>query len=200
MVAVRSMRGPSGGGRRESSSRLLPGTYQRMAARRRGAILCRWQGRPSDSRASPTPSRTWRPSEPMAKRVRGSSTRPGQRPRLQRAAAPRARVDSQPVTPAPSTSLTPAEEARAAELEAQIVAAEREAESMASRGRERGRRPEEGVARVRPGSIAVRGQEEYAYVSPRRPPARDDRRFADRAAHRRVGRHPGHEPHRVLTG
>ena len=101
----------------------------------------------------------------MAKRVRGSSTRPGQRPRLQRAAAPRPRVDSQPVTPAPSTSLTPAEEARAAELEAQIVAAEREAESMASRGRERGRRPEEGVARVRPGSIAVRGQEEYAYVS-----------------------------------
>lgn len=107
----------------------------------------------------------------MAKRVRGSSTRPGQRPRRQRAAAPRGRVDSQPVTPAPSTSLTPAEEARAAELEAQIVAAEREAESMASRGRERGRRQEESVARVRPGSIAVRGQEEYAYV------ARDVRRL-----------------------
>ena len=103
----------------------------------------------------------------MAKRVRGSSTRPGQRPRRQRAAAPRGRVDSQPVTPAPapSTSLTPAEEARAAELESQIVAAEREAESMASRGRERGRRQEESVARVRPGSIAVRAQEEYAYVS-----------------------------------
>ena len=107
----------------------------------------------------------------MTKRVRGSSTRPGQRPRLQRTAAPRGRVDSQPVTPAPSTSLTPAEEARAAELEAQIVAAEREAESMASRGRERGRRQEEPVARVRPGSIAVRGQEEYAYV------ARDVRRL-----------------------
>ncbi|HET9755729.1 MAG TPA: hypothetical protein VFP66_04445 [Candidatus Limnocylindrales bacterium] len=69
------------------------------------------------------------------------------------------------MTPAPSTSLTPAEEARAAELEAQIVAAEREAESMASRGRERGRRQEENVARVRPGSIAVRAEEEYAYVS-----------------------------------
>jgi hypothetical protein len=101
----------------------------------------------------------------MAKRARGSSTRPGQRPRLQRAATPRARVDSQPVAPAPSMSLTPAEEARAAELEAQIVAAEREAESTASRGRERGRRQEEVVARVRPGSIAVRAQEEYAYVS-----------------------------------
>jgi hypothetical protein len=101
----------------------------------------------------------------MAKRARGSSTRPGQRPRLQRSGSPRARVDSQPVAPAPSISLTPAEEARAAELEAQIVAAEREAESVTSRGRERGRRQEESAARVRPGSIAVRAQEEYAYVS-----------------------------------
>ncbi len=69
------------------------------------------------------------------------------------------------MAPGPATSLTPAEEARAAELEAQIVAAEREAESMASRSRERSRRQEEGVTRVRPGSIAVRAQEEYAYVS-----------------------------------
>ena len=101
----------------------------------------------------------------MAKRARGSSARPGQRPRLQRGGTPRARVVSQPAAPSPSTSLTPAEEARAAELEAQIVAAERQAESTAGRPRERSRRPDEGVARVRPGSIAVRASEEYAYVS-----------------------------------
>jgi hypothetical protein len=99
----------------------------------------------------------------MAKRARGSSTRPGQRARLQRATTQRARVDS-PSTK-PSTSLTPAEEARAAELEAQIVAAEREAEVAAGRARERSRRPAETEVRVRPGSIAVRAQEEYAYVS-----------------------------------
>lgn len=99
----------------------------------------------------------------MAKRARGSSTRPGQRARLQRTTTPRARVDS-PATK-PSTTLTPAEEARAAELEAQIVAAEREAEAAAGRARDRSRRPTEPEARVRPGSIAVRASEEYAYVS-----------------------------------
>lgn len=99
----------------------------------------------------------------MAKRVRGSSTRPGQRPRLQRTATPRARTDSPPTKP--STTLTPAEEARAAELEAQIVAAEREAEVAAGRARERSRRPVESEVRARPGSIAIRAQEEYAYVS-----------------------------------
>lgn len=100
----------------------------------------------------------------MAKRVRGSSTRPGQRPRLQRSATPRARADSPPPTK-PSTTLTPAEEARAAELEAQIVATEREAEAAAGRARERSRRPTEPEVRARPGSIAIRAQEEYAYVS-----------------------------------
>ena len=100
----------------------------------------------------------------MAKRVRGSSTRPGQRPRLQRGSTPRARVASQPAAP-PSTSLTPAEEARAAELEAQIVAAERAAEVKVDRPRERSRRPIETEGRVRPGSIAVRASQEYAYVS-----------------------------------
>lgn len=99
----------------------------------------------------------------MAKRVRGSSTRPGQRARLQRATTQRARIDS-PSTK-PSTTLTPAEEARAAELEAEIVAAEREAEVAAGRARERSRRPAEPEVRVRAGSIAIRAQEEYAYVS-----------------------------------
>jgi hypothetical protein len=105
----------------------------------------------------------------MAKRVRGSA-RPGQRRRSQRSSTPRAQVVSQPASP-PSTSLTPAEEARAAELEAQIVAAERAAEG-ANRPRERGRRPVESEDRARPGSIAVRAGEEYAYV------ARDVRRIA----------------------
>jgi hypothetical protein len=99
----------------------------------------------------------------MAKRVRGSSTRPGQRARLQRATTQRARVEGPPTKP--STTLTPAEEARAAELEAQIVAAEREAEVAAGRARERSRRPAEPDARVRAGSIAIRANEEYAYVS-----------------------------------
>ena len=99
----------------------------------------------------------------MAKRVRGSSTRPGQRARLQRATQARARVNDPPTKP--STTLTPAEEARAAELEAGIVAAEREAEVAAGRARERSRRPAEPEVRVRPGSIAVRAREEYAYVS-----------------------------------
>ena len=99
----------------------------------------------------------------MAKRVRGSSTRPGQRARLQRATAQRARDDGPAAKP--SITLTPAEEARAAELEAQIVAAEREAEIAAGRARERSRRPTEPEVRVRPGSIAIRAQEEYAYVS-----------------------------------
>lgn len=101
----------------------------------------------------------------MAKRVRGSSTRPGQRARLQRRAST-TRPASQP--PAPSTSrpgsLTEAEEARAAELEAEIVASERAAET-AIRTRERAaRRPAEVETRVRGGSIAERAGHEYAYV------------------------------------
>ena len=68
----------------------------------------------------------------MAKRVRGSSTRPGQRARLQR--APRSARASDSPRRQPSTTLTPAEEARAAELEAEIVAAERD-----SRGGRRSR-------------------------------------------------------------
>lgn len=101
----------------------------------------------------------------MAKRVRGGSSRPGQRPRLQRGSTPRTRVVSPPPATTPSPSLTPAEEARAAELEAQILAAERQPETSVSRPRERGRRPTETEARARPGSIAVRAADEYAYVS-----------------------------------
>jgi len=101
----------------------------------------------------------------MAKRVRGSSSRPGQRTRLQRRTpTTRPTTDSTPAPSAPSVSLTAAEEARAAELEAQIVAAERAAETNAARTRERSRRPAEGEVRVRSGSIAERASHEYAYV------------------------------------
>jgi hypothetical protein len=101
----------------------------------------------------------------MAKRVRGSSSRPGQRARLQRRTPP-TRPTSPPPTsrPAGSFSLTAAEEARAAELEAQIVAADRAAESNAAQARERSRRPVTTEVRVRSGSIAERASHEYAYV------------------------------------
>ncbi len=100
----------------------------------------------------------------MAKRVRGGSTRPGQRRRLQRSTAPR--TDAVTPTSAPSTSLTASEEARAAELEAQILAAEKAgAAGAAVSTQNRGRRAAETDARPRSGSIAVRASEEYAYVS-----------------------------------
>jgi hypothetical protein len=108
----------------------------------------------------------------MAKRARGTNTRPGQRARLRRRGPVTPRPSS-PVSPpaAPSVSLTPQEEARAAELEAEIVATEREAEQSAQVAR---RRVAATVVapRVRAGSIAVRAGEEYGYVS------RDVRRIA----------------------
>ena len=108
----------------------------------------------------------------MAKRVRGGSSRPGQRPRLQRRATTARPTTESTSTPSTgSVSLTAAEEARAAELEAQIVATERAAETNASRARERARRPAEGEVRIRSGSIAERASHEYAYV------ARDVRRI-----------------------
>jgi hypothetical protein len=62
-------------------------------------------------------------------------------------------------------TLTPQEEARAAEIEAEIVAAEREAERSLRTTRERSRAMTEPQPRVRAGSIAVRAAEEYGYVS-----------------------------------
>jgi hypothetical protein len=101
----------------------------------------------------------------MAKRVRGSSSRPGQRTRLTRRTPTARPAADSPSTPSTgSVSLTAAEEARAAELEAQIVAAERAAETNATRARERSRRSTEGEVRVRSGSIAERASHEYAYV------------------------------------
>ena len=94
----------------------------------------------------------------MAKRVRGS-TRPGQRRPASRLGAPAQR----PVRP--SSSLTADEEARAAELEAQIVAEEKAAEQAARRGRDRARQREDVVVGRRDlAPLSIRAAEEYAYV------------------------------------
>jgi hypothetical protein len=103
----------------------------------------------------------------MAKRSRLAG-RPGQRRPLQRTAAPRP-AGSTPVAP-PPTSITPEEEARAAELEAQIVA-EEQAATEARSARTRGRRGD-GEVVVSSGTIAARASDEYRYVS------RDLRRIA----------------------
>ena len=82
---------------------------------------------------------------------------------MQRRAAAAPRPTTEP-TRSPSTSLTAAEEARAAELEAEILTSERAAETNITRARDRARRPEPEV-RVRSGSIAERASHEYAYVA-----------------------------------
>ncbi len=112
----------------------------------------------------------------MAKRARGSTTsRPGQRPPLQRSTIrpggsttrPSATVaPAVPLAPPPAT-LTDAEEARAAELEAAIVADERRADEAKRRARARATDDD-----VRPASnLAISAANEYAYV------ARDVRRI-----------------------
>jgi hypothetical protein len=95
----------------------------------------------------------------MAKRNRGSA-RPGQRPADKRGSSrPQSR---------PTSALSDNEEARAAELEARIVAQEREAETTRSRSRDRSRSIESDRAArpVRGGSglLAAKAAEEYAYV------------------------------------
>lgn len=112
----------------------------------------------------------------MAKRARGTTTRPGQRRPMQRPAArpgsPATRSSSTVGSPSAAAasrpaSLTPEEEARAAQLEAAIVAQERQAE-------EARRRPQRGTPEVVRASspLAVAAANEYAYV------ARDVRRVA----------------------
>ena len=105
----------------------------------------------------------------MAKRARGSITRPGQRARLQRS-APRSSAGSPTIAPRPAT-LTPQEMARAAELEAQILAEARAAEASLRRSRKARSETDVAVSSA-PGSIAVRARDEYQYV------ARDVRRMA----------------------
>lgn len=105
----------------------------------------------------------------MAKRSRG--TRPGQRRPTQRTAKP---ASARPVSASPATvtaaavGLTAAEEARAAELEAQIVAQDTGVDASAQQRRRAGRgdRPVRTTA-----GLAAAAANEYAYVS------RDLRRF-----------------------
>jgi hypothetical protein len=91
----------------------------------------------------------------MAKRTRGSN-RPGQRQS--------ARTQSQPV-PRPSSNLSRDEEARAAELESQIVSRERAADTERARARDRAK-----VEPARPGRaggqglLAARAAQEYDYL------------------------------------
>ncbi len=107
----------------------------------------------------------------MAKRTRGSS-RPGRRPPLQRerraGASPGPAIPPAPAGPpdAPvrrATGLTADEEARAAEIEASILAEERAAEQASRRSRERSRPPGAGPAREL-APLSVRAASEYAYV------------------------------------
>jgi hypothetical protein len=118
----------------------------------------------------------------MAKRVRGSTSRPGQRAPLQRSARPSTKPSGTTAKPAtqtthvaapPPESLTDAEEARAAVLEAAIVAEERQSEAEATRRRlrlSRGSAEPDATPRAT-SSLAVAATEEYAYV------ARDMRRI-----------------------
>ena len=102
----------------------------------------------------------------MAKRTRGSA-RPGQRHADRRGPGrPQPRPDSRPDS-RPAGVLSDAEEARAAELEARIVAQERDAEVARSRPRDRGRSidSDRTAARARnAGLLAAKAAEEYAYV------------------------------------
>ena len=96
----------------------------------------------------------------MAKRTRGSN-RPGQRHSDRHAPA---RPQPRPAG-RPGQSLSAAEEARAAELESEIVAQERAAQNVA-RDRARARGSDTViVSRRNQSPLAVRAAEEYGYVS-----------------------------------
>jgi hypothetical protein len=110
----------------------------------------------------------------MAKRTRGSSSsRPGQRRPLHRSTRPAQASTPAPapaVAPRPAT-LTPEEVARAAQLEAQLVAEERQVEQAQQRTRGRQREADRDPVVRSSVPLAVREAEEYAYV------ARDVRRI-----------------------
>jgi hypothetical protein len=100
----------------------------------------------------------------MAKRVRGS-VRPGQRrPIDRRPGAPAPAAGTSATTPAPKPlGLSDAEVARAAELEAQLLAEERAAEDARRRSKERAGSRE--VTPVSRGTFAAQEAVEYAYVA-----------------------------------
>ena len=94
----------------------------------------------------------------MAKRIRGTG-RPGQRPAIRRSGARPSPSSVGPIRP--SRSLTQDEEARAAELEARILAEERSAQDAAKKEAARAAAP---VVRREATPLSVRASEEYAYV------------------------------------
>lgn len=98
----------------------------------------------------------------MAKRSRVGA-RPGQRRPLQRTGPRPEPTAPAPVDRRPTGSVTPEEEARAAALEAAILAEEKAAEDT-RRQRERGRRVPATEAAWSAVPLAVRASEEYAYV------------------------------------
>jgi len=89
----------------------------------------------------------------MAKQKR-IGTRPGQRPPLQRTTTR--------TTSRPPDAVSPEEEARAAELEAQILAEEKAAEEAQKSRDRRAKAPEGAIYSSAP--LAQRAAEEYAYV------------------------------------
>ncbi len=111
----------------------------------------------------------------MAKRQRGGA-RPGQRAPIQRSSQTPAKPVAKAATPArPAGGLSDDDLARAAELEAAIVAEERAATDSATRGRDRRR----GGAATAPasrgrstGGLTAVAEDEYLYVK------RDLRRIA----------------------
>jgi hypothetical protein len=107
----------------------------------------------------------------MAKRARGT-VRPGQRRPIDRRPASTPSAVAPAAAPRPS-GLTEAEERRAAELEAALLTEERAAEVARTRTRERSTRE---PVYAGGGSLAVRAEEEYAYV------ARDVKRISRIAA------------------
>jgi hypothetical protein len=101
----------------------------------------------------------------MAKRARGSTSRPGQRPPLPRQAVRPATRPVTATTPVPRPDvLTDAEEARAAQLEAAIVAEERQAAEASKRRQQAARSAEDAPVRVT-SSLAIAAADEYAYVA-----------------------------------
>jgi hypothetical protein len=99
----------------------------------------------------------------MAKRARGSH-RPGQRAPLQRTTSRPAAPSSTAAVAARPASLTPEEEARAAELEAQLLDQERAADDARRRSTERGRTRTATPEPVVRSTLAANAAEEYAYV------------------------------------
>lgn len=98
----------------------------------------------------------------MAKRARGS-VRPGQRRPIDRRPASPTAPASPGATPRPA-GLSDAELARAAELEAELLAQEKAADQARTRTRER-TATRELVSSGPTGSLAVQARDEYAYVA-----------------------------------